>query len=92
MNYLETDSYLFSREIESVEKFSPILQQPVRGYVAVGSVIMAVLGLSFASRISVSNSVKIALYAAALSAILPQVEFYEPENLSNFILKNINKK
>ncbi|MFX0037007.1 MAG: bifunctional heptose 7-phosphate kinase/heptose 1-phosphate adenyltransferase [Candidatus Hermodarchaeota archaeon] len=92
LNYLETDSFLFSREIEKVEKFSPILQQPVRSYVAVGSVIMAVLGLSYASGISVLNAVKIALFAAALTATLPPVKFFKPETLSNFILTKMNKK
>ncbi len=91
LNYLETESFLFSREIEKVEKFTPILQQPVRSYVAVGSVIMAVLGLSFASEISVLNSVKLALSAAALTAMLPPVEFYKAEKLSNYILTQINK-
>jgi len=87
LNYLETDSYLFSREIEKVEKFSPILQQPVRSFVAVGSVIMAALGLSFASGISVLDGVKIALSAAALTATLPPVEFYSTDKLYDYILE-----
>ncbi|MFX0153818.1 MAG: bifunctional heptose 7-phosphate kinase/heptose 1-phosphate adenyltransferase [Candidatus Hodarchaeota archaeon] len=91
LNFLERDSSLFSRESEYVEKFSPILQQPVRSYVAVGSVIMATLGLSFASGISISNGVKISLSAAALTAILPPVEFYDTEKLHNFIIKTMNK-
>ncbi len=91
LNYLELDSYLFSRESEEVEKFNPILQQPVRSYVAVGSVIMAVLGLSFASGISVHDGVKTSLLAAALTASLPPVEFYGVKKLQDFIL-NINHK
>jgi rfaE bifunctional protein kinase chain/domain len=91
LNYLETESFLFSSEIEKVEKFTSILQQPVRSYVAIGSVIMAVLGLSFASGISVSNGVRIALYAAALTATLPPIEFYKPEKLHNFIVTQMNK-
>ena len=91
LNYLETESFLFSRGIEKVEKFTPILQQPVKSYVAVSSVIMSVLGLSFASEISVLNSVKLALSAAALTAMLPPVEFYKAEKLSNYILTKINK-
>lgn len=86
LNYLETESFLFSSEVEKVEKFNPILKQPVRSYVAVGSVIMAILGLSFASDIIVSNGVRIALHAAALTATLPPVEFYKVEKLHSFIL------
>ncbi|MFX1588834.1 MAG: bifunctional heptose 7-phosphate kinase/heptose 1-phosphate adenyltransferase [Promethearchaeota archaeon] len=91
LNYLETESFLFSREIEKVEKFHPILKQPVRSYVAVGSTIMAVLGLSFASGITITDGVRLALYAAALTATLPPVEFYKAEKLHNFILTEINK-
>jgi len=58
---------------EKVEKILPILKQPVRSFVAVGSVIMAALGLSFASETSVFDAAKIALYAAALTASLPPV-------------------
>ncbi len=92
LNYLETESFLFSSEIEKVEKFNPILKQPVRSYVAVGSVIMAVLGLSLASGISVADGVKLALYAASLTATLPPVEFYKAEKLHNFVLTEMNKK
>lgn len=92
LNYLETESFLFSSEVEKVEKFNPILKQPVRSYVAVGSVIMAILGLSFASDIIVSNGVRIALHAAALTATLPPVEFYKVEKLHSFILSQMNKK
>ncbi|MFW9970654.1 MAG: bifunctional heptose 7-phosphate kinase/heptose 1-phosphate adenyltransferase [Candidatus Odinarchaeota archaeon] len=91
LNYLELDSYLFSREDDKIEKIKPILQQPVRSYVAVGSVIMAILGLSYASNISVSKGVKIALFAAALTATLPPVEFYKPEKLQNFIQTKMNE-
>ncbi len=92
LNYLETDSFLFSSEVEKVEKFYPFLKQPVRSYVAVGSVIMAVLGLSFASGISVSDGVKLALYAATLTATLPPVEFYKAEKLQGFMLTEMNEK
>jgi len=91
LNYLELDSYLFSKEDEKVEKFNPILQQPVRSYVAVGSVIMAGLGLSFASGISVHDGVKLSLFAAALTASLPPVEFYGVKKLQDFILNIIHK-
>ena len=92
LNYLETGSFLFSSEVEKVEKFDPILKQPVRSYVAVGSVIMAVLGLSFASGIAVSSGVRIALHAAALTATLPPVEFYKVEKLHSFMLSEMNNK
>ncbi|MFX1239737.1 MAG: bifunctional heptose 7-phosphate kinase/heptose 1-phosphate adenyltransferase [Promethearchaeota archaeon] len=91
LNYLELESYLFSKDTEMVNKISPILNQPVRSYVAVGSVIMAALGLSFASEISILDGVKIALFAAAFAAILPPVEFYNIEKLSKYILTKINK-
>ena len=92
LNYLESESFLFSREFETVEKFNSILSQPVRSYVAVGSVIMAALGLSFASGSSALESVKIALFAATLTAILPPIEFYNTEKLSDYILTVLHKK
>jgi hypothetical protein len=47
---------------------------------------MAVLGLVYASNISVLDGVKIAMSAAALSATLPPVEFFDQETLKNYIL------
>jgi len=91
LNYLELDTFLFTRENEKVEKINPILQQPVRSYVAVGSVIMAALGLSFASGIPVLDGVKIALFAAALTSTLPPVEFYKVETLYKYINTKMNK-
>ena len=90
LNYLETESYLFSKNRERAEKILPILQQPARSYVAVGSVIMAVLGLSLASNIKVLDATKIALHAAALTATLPPVEFYQTERLCKYILAKSN--
>ena len=90
LNYLESESYLFSRDFEKVEILRPILQQPVRSYVAVGSVIMATLGLSYASGISVLEAVKIALISAALTASLPPVEFYDLDKLGNYLLAKLN--
>jgi D-beta-D-heptose 7-phosphate kinase/D-beta-D-heptose 1-phosphate adenosyltransferase len=92
LNYLELDSYLFNKNSDKVEKFNPILQQPVRSYVAVGSVIMATLGLSFALNVPVSSGARIALSAAALTASLPPVEFYDSDKLSNFIISKSNSK
>ncbi|MBY8989465.1 MAG: hypothetical protein KGD58_01820 [Candidatus Lokiarchaeota archaeon] len=88
LNYLELESYLFHKNNEVVDKFKPILRQPVRSYVAVGSVIMATLGLSYASKIPVASGARIALSAAALSATLPPVEFYNSDKLSSFIIAN----
>lgn len=88
LNYLELESFLFSKENDKIEKIQPILQQPVRSYVAVGSVVMAVLGLSYASKIPTLDGVKVALYAAALAASLPPVEFYNQEKLKNYMLSN----
>ncbi len=91
LNYLETDSFLFSRELETVEKFAPILQHPVRSYVAVGSVIMAVLSLSLASNTSVIDAVRLSLFAATLAAVSPPVEFYDSKKLINFLQSKLDK-
>ncbi|HDZ17990.1 hypothetical protein LCGC14_1147410 [marine sediment metagenome] len=91
LNYLESDSFLFSRELDTVEKINPILQQPVRSYVAVGSVIMAVLGLSLASNISVIDAVRLALFAAGLVAVLPTVEFFNSKKLTDFLQSKLDK-
>ena len=91
LNYLETDSFLFSRELETVEKFTPILHQPVRSYVAVGSVIMAVLSLSLASNTSVIDAVRLSLFAATLAAVSPPVEFYDSKKLINFLQSKLDK-
>lgn len=91
LNYLELESFLFSKDNKETNKFIPILQHPVRSYVAVGSVIMATLGLSFASGITILDGVKIALYAAALTAKLPPVDFYKQEKLQDYISSNLKK-
>jgi rfaE bifunctional protein kinase chain/domain len=65
LNYLESDSYLISRDNEKLEKILPI------------------------SNISVINAANIALFAAALTASLPPVEFYESQKLVNYISKKI---
>lgn len=90
LNYLESESYLFSKDYEKVETISPILKEPVRSYVAVGSVIMANLALSYASKISVSDGAKIALFGAARTASLPPVTFYNSEELIEYILSYSN--
>jgi len=88
LNYLETESYLLSQNDNSINKFLPILTLPVRSYVAVGSVLMATLSLSFASKTKAIDAVKIALYAAALTASLPPVEFYNADKLIKYISEN----
>lgn len=85
LNYLDSDSYLISKGSEKLSIFRARIQEPVRSYVSVGSVIMAILSLSYASGISVSEGVKIALLGAALSATLPPVEFFNSEKLCNYI-------
>ena len=85
LNFLESDSYLFLKKSEKVEKFPPILQDRIRSYVAVGSVVMATLGLSFASKTPISECIRIALQSAALTASLPPVNFFNAEKLQNFI-------
>ncbi|MFX0032335.1 MAG: bifunctional heptose 7-phosphate kinase/heptose 1-phosphate adenyltransferase [Candidatus Hermodarchaeota archaeon] len=92
LNYLETDSYLFFKDQENVERIKPLLTQPVRSYVAVGSTIMAVLGLVYASKISALEGVKIAMSAAALSASLPPVEFFNSDILAKYISTVFNNK
>ncbi len=92
LNYLETNSFLFSKHTENVEKISPILKCSVRSYIAVGSVIMAVLGLVFASKIQPLTGAKIAMHAAALSAITPPVDFFNTERLKEFIIEHSLKK
>lgn len=92
LNYLETDSYLFTKSKERMEIFKPILKEPVRSFVAAGSAIMAVLGLTFAAKIPVSLGIEIALHAAVLSAISTPVNFFSSEKLKEFIKSNKQNK
>lgn len=92
LSYLESDSFLLFKNSEKITKINPILQERVRSYVAVGSVIMAVLGLSYAADLEVTDSVKLALYSAALTASLPPVNFYNVEKLQNFISSKTNNR
>ena len=86
LNYLEMESYLFTKNKERVEVFNPILNQPVRSYVAVGSAIMAILGLAFAAGVPIYQAIQSSLYAAVLSAISPPVNFFSAKELSQFIV------
>ncbi len=90
LNFLESESYLFNKNTERVEKFTPLLEERIRSYVAVGSIIMATLGLSFASRMPISDAIKIAMHSAALTASLPPVKFYSSEKLQNYITSKHN--
>ncbi|MHA1669539.1 MAG: bifunctional heptose 7-phosphate kinase/heptose 1-phosphate adenyltransferase [Promethearchaeota archaeon] len=89
LNYLETDSYLLLKNEEKLEKIHSLLKEPVRSFVAVGSAIMAVLGLCYASGIPVSTGVQLALHAAVLSAISPPVDFFNVAKLKDFISSQI---
>ncbi|MFX1443321.1 MAG: bifunctional heptose 7-phosphate kinase/heptose 1-phosphate adenyltransferase [Promethearchaeota archaeon] len=91
LNDIESVSYLYSKDSERLEKIESILKQPVRSYVAVGSSIMAILGLNYASNISSLDATKLALYGATLSATLPPVEFYNSAKLIKFISTNLNE-
>ena len=85
LNNIQSDSYLFQGTQEQFKKFPSTLETPVRSYVAVGSVIMAILGLCYASGIPLSESVKLALQGATLSSIMPPVEFFNQEKLIDYI-------
>lgn len=88
LNYLESDSYVFSKEAGRIEKISPILKEPVRSYVSVGSIIMAILGMSFAAKLPIYESAKLALYGAALSATLKPVIFFDSKSLERYIVEH----
>jgi len=92
LNYLESESYLFFKNYEKVEKIPSTLKSPVKSYVAVGSVIMAILGLSYASKIPVSDGVKIALFVADLISSLPPVKFYNSKELREYISSYLNNQ
>jgi rfaE bifunctional protein kinase chain/domain len=87
LNDIESNSYLFSRS-EKLKEIKSILNSPVRSYVAVGSVIMAVLGLSLGAKISVQDAAKIALYAGTYSAIIPPVKYFDQNDFRNFLENN----
>lgn len=92
LSYLDSESYLLSKTSEKLNIYKPIVQGPVRSYVSVGSVIMAILSLTYASEIPVAEGVKIALHGAALSSNLPPVEFFSSDELRDFILNNSLRK
>ena len=87
LSFLESDSYLYSKEKEQIQNIPSILKVPVRNFASVGSAIMAILGLSFAAKSPIMDSAKLALYGAALSASLPPIEFFNVEKLKKYILE-----
>ncbi|MFX0186832.1 MAG: bifunctional heptose 7-phosphate kinase/heptose 1-phosphate adenyltransferase [Candidatus Hodarchaeota archaeon] len=91
LSYLDSNSFLISKDTEKLITFNPIIKGPVRSYVSVGSIIMAILSLSYASGISVTEGVRIALFGAALSATLPPIEFFNSKKLCDYILAQSNK-
>ena len=92
LSYLDSDSYLLSHDYEKLTTFKPIIEGPFRSYITVGSVIMAILGLAFASKMPIIDSIKIALFGSALSAILPPIDFFSSKKLRDFIAKHSNNK
>jgi bifunctional ADP-heptose synthase (sugar kinase/adenylyltransferase) len=91
LSYLDSESYLLSKETEKLTSYMPIIQAPVRSYVSVGSIIMAILSLAYASNIPVSIGAQIALYGAAFSALLPPIEFFDVSQLMNYISSNLDE-
>lgn len=85
INNIESESFHFQKDRENFEKYPSYLDTPVRSYVAVGSVIMAILGLSYAANFSIEKTIKLALQGGSLAAILPPVEFFNQERLIKYI-------
>ncbi len=92
LNNIKSDSYLFQTNKEHFKKFPSTLEIPVRSYVAVGSVLMAILALGYASGLSAIKAAQIALNGATLSAILPPVQFFSQDRLINYISKQNENK
>ncbi len=87
LNDIESSSYLFSRS-EKLKEIESILESPVRSYVAVGSVIMAVLGLSLGANLSVEDATRLALYASTYSAVVPPVKYFNQDDFKKFLEEN----
>ena len=87
LTFVESESYLYSKEKEKIENIPSILKGPIRNFASVGSAIMAILGLSFAAKLPIMDSAKLALYGAVLSATLPPIEFFDSEKLKKYILE-----
>ncbi|MHA1335078.1 MAG: bifunctional heptose 7-phosphate kinase/heptose 1-phosphate adenyltransferase [Promethearchaeota archaeon] len=87
LSYLESESYLFNKKSEKVKKYPPFLKTPARSFVAVGSVIMAILGLCFAANINIEDAAKLALHAATFESLLTPVEFFNTKKLKEYLSK-----
>ncbi len=85
LNYIESKSFLFEKTKENFKVLQSSMDVPIRSFVAVGSVIMAILGLSYASDFPVLETTRLALKAACLSASLPPIEFFNQEKLIKHI-------
>jgi len=92
LSYIDSESFFMTSTSERILSFPPIIQGPVRSYVAIGSVIMAILSLTYASDMPIFDGINTALYGAALSAVLPPVEFFDSRKLRNFIESFSNKE
>ncbi|MBN1215993.1 MAG: hypothetical protein JXA99_11210 [Candidatus Lokiarchaeota archaeon] len=88
LNHIESKSYLFQNTKENFEIYSSSVSSPVRSYVTVGSIIMAILGLSYANGLSPSIAVELAIKGANYSASLPPIEFFNQEKLINYISRD----
>ncbi|MHA1763185.1 MAG: hypothetical protein ACTSYC_05420, partial [Promethearchaeota archaeon] len=84
-NDIESISYLFTRNSEKIEKIETPLKQPIRSYVAVGSTLMAVLGLAYAAKANPLEAVKLALNAASYTASVSPIEFFNSKTLINHV-------
>lgn len=91
LNDIEATSYLFDKSSESVKKFQSVLKEPVRSYVAIGSILMAILGLSYAAKCSILDSVKISLLGATLEAKLPPIKFFNAQKLKKYVSELMDK-
>ena len=85
---MESESYLFDKKSEKINKYVPYLKTPARSFVAVGSVIMAVLSLCFAANIDVKDAAELALKAATYEALLQPVEFFNTIKLKKYLSKS----
>ncbi|MBD3216040.1 MAG: hypothetical protein GF311_25735 [Candidatus Lokiarchaeota archaeon] len=88
LNHIESDSYLFFQDKEKFERYPSFLNTRIRSFVSVGSVIMAILGLSYAAGFPVEKAVDFALKGASLSAILPPIQFFNQADLLEYLSRD----
>ncbi|MHA1284524.1 MAG: bifunctional heptose 7-phosphate kinase/heptose 1-phosphate adenyltransferase [Promethearchaeota archaeon] len=89
LSYLESESYLFDKKSEKVKKYPPYLKTPARSFVAVGSVLMAILSLCFAANIDIKDAVELALRAATIEALSPPIEFFDSIKLKKYLSESV---